>query len=587
MTTEFKDIQAKAKSLMDGFGTRNQLYKEIEEAYLLDDSIVADKNWIKKTVSVDARNKLLGATRLLTAADPIWSVPRDKNKSSLEEPIASKVEKAARMIWDAAGKVKKQPIHYNAVLSALLYGQVDIAVTNMQDVIELEKNPVRKKRLEKIAKKTPLMFEVLSPKVCYPIYDAFGLSAHYTYRDMKATDIIARLGDKAKEQLKGKNATDEVGYSEYWDEEYHAIWLDGQDKPLMFKPHELDMIPIASAIVEGGELFDEEHARQPFLYGLVKSGIHARQSLMLTLFFSNAFTTGANPVMVYKTNDLEKSLKIDYETPGGVVKILPGEDLSPMERETIDSNMKELFAIAENKAEESTIYSQTLGEPLGGNAPFSMVALLSQSGRLPLVPYQRMLSSIFTDAMEIGLSMLRSNGGGKLTVGPKDTGIELDMKEVPEDIELTATLGIEMPQDEFSQARIAMELTEKGMVSKERAREKYLHIGQSDDEERQILREKFTAFLADTQFQMKAQEIQQQMQAQMMQQQQQMQGMGQPGMPPQGQVPPEMMAQMQGMGTEGMMPGMNSAQEGLPMGQPQMPGQNPEEMLPPEMQGGI
>ena len=326
----------------------------------------------------------------------------------------------------------------------------------------------------------------------------------------------------------------------------------------------------------------------------------------MTLMYSNAFATGANPVLVYETNSIDKPIRVDYDTPGGVLKIERGENLTPLKREAIDQSMKELYQITQQKSEESTIYSQTLGEPLGGNAPYSMVALLSQSGRLPLIPYQRMTSSTITDAMEVGLEVLRSQGIKKFKVGQKDTGIDLDLKQVPEDIELVATLEIEMPQDEFTQARTALQLVQAELVSKERARERYLNIGQSDTETRQIYKEKYVEFLAQLEFQKKQQEAQMQMQQQM---QQGMQGLppgqGQiPGQMPPGQMPPgqgqptpeqmaqlqQMMAQqgqMQGNPDQAMMEGMG-ATPGQPAQMPeQVPGQNPEEGIPPEMMGGM
>lgn len=594
---KFDDIRAYAKEIQAGFGERDTLYEDIDEAYLLKDTDLPSYDWIKKTISPDARNKTLGAVRLLTAAEPKWKVPRDKNKDTLDEAVASDVEKAAAMMWSAAGRLRRNPIHYTVALSALLYGQIDIAVSDMNKVAEVENNPVRKRRIEKAAKRSPLHFEVLSPRICYPIYDSFGLAAHYTYREMKVMDVISRWGKEAEDQLSGRKPTQVINYSEFWNDEFHAVWTDVGSDPLLFKPHELPFIPIASAIIEGGELFEEpEYQRQPFLYTMIKSNLHARQSLMLTLMYSNVFSTGANPKLIYEALEDQKSLEIDYNTPGGLIKIQRGESLKALEHNVIDPAMRELYAVAEGKADESTLYSQTLGEPLGSNAPFSMVSLLSQAGRLPLVPYQRMGSAVISDAMTMGLDLLRNNGVKQLSVGNQETGIELDLANVPEDIELIGTLDIDLPQDEFTQARIALEVTRAGLVSKERARDRYLGIGQSDEEDKQILKENYVNQIAQMQFQMKAQQMA--MQQQGMAQQgvpPEMMGQMQPGMqgqmpPQQGQMPPDMMAQLAQMqGQPPMdMAGMQSAQEGLPMQQPMgQPGSNPEEGLPPELQGGM
>lgn len=587
---DFKDVQALADDIKSAYSARNTLYDLVEQAYLLKEVDLPDQDWVKPTLSTDARNKVLGAVRLLTAADPKWSVPRDKNKAQMKEELASKVEKAADMIWSAAGKIKGKSIHYTGTMAGVLYGQVDIAIIPISEMIGREKNPMRKARLEKIAKRTPLMFEVINPKLCYPVYDVLGLSKHYTLRKMKVVDVIARFGDIAQKQLLGKKLNEEVDYSEYWDEEEHCVWIQGQKDPLMQEDHGLPFIPIASAIVEGGDLFEDEFKWQPFLYTLVKSQIHSRQSLMLTLMFSNAFSTGAMPKTVYETDDPTKDLEIDYNTVGGVIKINRGEKLGPLVRETIDKSMYDLTTMAQQKAEESTIYSQTLGEPLGSNAPYSMVALLSQSGRLPLVPYQRMLSTVITDAMQKGLEMLRTLGTKQFKVGSEAVGIDLDLDEVPEDLELVAKLDIDLPQDEFTQARVANDLVGSGLVSKERARDRYLNIPQSDEEEKQILREKYMEFVYQMQLQQKAQE----MQAQMMGANPAAAPGGAPagpGMDPNmmdpnmmdpNMMPPEMNPADQMGANPGVIPG------GMPMQAPMMPpGMNPESQLPPDMSGGM
>lgn len=576
---EFSDVRSYADEIKAGYGQRNALFDKIEDAYLLKQVELPNFDWIKATLSPDARNKTLGAARLLTAADPKWTVPRDKNKSELDEGVASKVEKAAAMMWAASGKIRRKPVHYKAVMTALLYGQVDIAISTIDGLIEGEKSDVRKRKIERAGQRTPLIFEALNSRLCYPVFDLFGLTAHYTYRKMRVVDIISRFGSNAESLLTGKKRTEELDYSEFWNDEIHSVWVDGVKDALLHEEHGLSTIPIASAVIEGGDIFDDEYAWQPFLYTLIQSGIHARQSLMLTLMYSNAFATGALPINVFKTDDPNNTLDIDYSNPGGVIVIKNNEDISPLKRDVIDQSMRELLSVAEGKADESTLYGQTLGEPLGANAPFSMVSLLSQSGRLPLLPYQRMLSSVLTDAMGIGLTMLREQGSKDLAVGPAGTGIELNLDDVPEDLELVATLDIDLPQDKIQDARVAMELSGKKLLSKERVRERYLNVDQSDDEEKQILHEGIRDSMMQMQIQVEMMKMQQQLQQQMQQMQMQLQG-GQgmpPGMPMQAQPGME----QQGMQTPPGMPGQEQPQEqpiprtgaseGMPLQEPVTP----------------
>jgi len=577
---DFGEIKARAENIKSGFGERDKMYEAIEKIYLMDDSVMPTADWIKKTISPDARNKTIGAMRLLTATDPQWSVPRDTNSDDIDEGMASDIETACQMMWTASGRIRRRPVHIPAVLAGILYGQADITVNMTKKLLE-RANSNQKKRVELAAAKTPLMFEALSPKICYPVFDAFGLAAHYSVRDMKVIDIISRWGKIAEDQLSGKKATQEIAYSEYWDSEYHSVWVAGTTKPLLHEQHGLPVIPIASGVLEGDELFDNEFRRQPFLYTTYKSGLHERQSLMLTLMYSAAFTVGSNPLMIYKSNTPGKELNIDYSNPGGIITIDSNENIEAFMPKIMSNDMRELMDVADQKSAESTLYAQVLGEPLGGNAPFSMVSLLSQAGRLPLVPYQRMLSSVITDAMQIGFALLRDAGDTTVRVGGKTVGIDLDFKAIPEDIEIEATLDIKLPQDKAQMAKMAIELVNAKLMTRARASEDFLQIGQPDKEREAIWSED----MAEIVYAQKAQDYMQKamMKAQAAQQGQ-MQGQPQGPMPP--QMPPELMGQMQGQPPmpPGQMLEPQAAQEGLPMTEPVMP---PGEQMgmPPELGG--
>ena len=329
---------------------------------------------------------------------------------------------------------------------------------------------------------------------------------------------------------------------------------------------------------------------------MYKGETYKRASLFQTIMFTNLFTIGSNPQIVHKKAPGSADAEIDYDVPGGKWEIDAGDSLEQFKLQAVTGDMQVMYDLIQNQIETSTLYSQTLGEPLGSNAPYSMVHLLSQAGRLPLVPYQRMLSNLVSDAMQIAFELLRANGS-KFVVGGDKQGVEIDLNDF-EDIEIQGNLDISMPQDRTQNAKTAIELANSRMISKERAREDYLQIGQSDDEEQVIMNEAMTDVYMQSQVVKFQQQQQMQMQQEMMQAQmqaQQAQGMGQPGMMP-PQMPPQMMqGQMpQGMPPQGMPPEMlqqGAAQAGLPLTEALPPqGQpNPEEMGPPDMQipGGV
>jgi hypothetical protein len=551
------EIQMIAKDLEGMYSSRNAMYTELENIFLCLWTEQPGDAHAKITISPDARNAILGAVRLMTATEPQWSVPFDESDPDARS-ASSSMEQGAKKIWKSAGRLHKKPIEKEAVLTALLYDEVHIAVIKTSDLAAGAAKE-EQKRFDELAKRTPLMFEVMSPASCYPLFDIAGLKAHVSKRAMKVGELTSRY-EKAAQQLEGLKASSEKTMWEYWDVTQHLVWIEGQSDALIDDDNPYNVIPISCQVIEGSSLFTKagQESRQPFLYTVWKSGMWQRQNLGLTTYYTQLTKLLTNPQIVYKANEPGKQINVSFDVPGGVITIENNESLEPFNPDLITPEVVQGVTLADGKVQESTIYKQTLGEPLGGNAPYSMVALLSQAGRLPLVPYQLMLGWVIGDAMKIGLELVR---GEDL----KPFGMD---KDLPELFEIDAKLDITLPQDARQNVQTALEATNKEnpLVSKRFAQENWLNIGQSDKMTEEIWTEAF----ADAQQQIKLQEMM--MQAQMKQQQMAMQAQaGAPGQPggapgqaaPQGQpgqgIPPEMQQQGQ------------AAQPGLPMTEPQAP----------------
>jgi len=578
------EIKSRADKLKAMYGERDEIYKEITEMYALEDTSLPTDEDIVKVISPDARNKVLGMVRLLTATNPRWSIPSDVNDRDNMES-ASAVERAASAMWTQAGRVRGRQIEKDVVLAAGLYSMFSIAVKMAADIVTTAEDATQKARAERAYRRTPLLFTVMNPMSCYPLFDDFGLNAHYFKRNLTVSDVISKHGLVAANLLVGEDRTKLIEYNEYWDWQMHAVWIKAGD--ILCAPHGMPVLPIACKVVEGSDIFESKYQIQPFLYGLDKSGVWKAQNRALTAMFTNTFNVATSPMSIYHANTEGKQAPSpDYSLRGGSVTVGPNEDLRPFERQAIDPALRESNDLARNMIEESTIYSQTLGQPLGGNAPYSMVALLSQAGRLPLVPYQEMCSEGIGEAMQIGLTLLRDIGKKPISLpkygktkgnSVRQAGTEeYDPTLYQDDMELQATLDINMPQDERGNAQVAMQVVQAGLMSRGAAMEKYLDIGQPDDEVKAIWAEKYSDVMADTRLQQLIQQAQQQ--------QQPPQGMPQgapQGMPPQGMPQPQQQPQM----TPEMMQQLaqqQGATSGLPMTEPQ-PAQ--QEGMPPDLAG--
>lgn len=95
-----------------------------------------------------------------------------------------------------------------------------------------------------------------------------------------------------------------------------------------------------------------------------------------------------------------KGIDVDYSKLGGVVYDSTNT-LRMLDKKPNESALWQFSDMLKSSEAESTLYRQTLGEPLGSNAPYSMVSLLNQAGRLPLVPLQRLGQAAFSAVMGV------------------------------------------------------------------------------------------------------------------------------------------------------------------------------------------
>jgi len=245
-----------------------------------------------------------------------------------------------------------------------------------------------------------------------------------------------------------------------------------------------------------------------------------------------------------------------------VVHLVAGEQFAPLlNKGLIDPAVQQGLQIAIQKGQESTLYPQALGAPIEGDSTFSELALLSQSGRLPLISTQRRGGWGISQLMEMCLAMMKASG-----TGVKAPYIDLNASDIPEYVQIETKLDVKLPQDKLQQANIAVMLTQgdNPVVSNEWSRKEILNIPQSGNMDRQIWTERAANMMYQTW-------VEQQLQQQQMAQQAQMAG----GMP--GQMQPG----QNGQGAEQLPAQEMQAGPMMPEGQ----GQQIQGGLPPQMGG--
>ena len=579
----FNQTTQRTLELKSLFAQRNVQAQAMEDMYLMrwDDEERVKKAMenVKLTKSPDARNAIQGAMRLLIATDPLFSVPRELNRLGVAQ-VSDKIEKAAAALWSAAGRARKRPMHYDAVLSMLLYSEVYVAVTRTMDMLNWAKGGSKgaQRKAERIASITPYVFDVWDAPTCYPEESDQGLTGLYRETSTTSGKVLDSFGEEAAAQFADDGRNKVVTLCQWWDFEYRYAWLLGQSRPMFVEENTLGIIPVAHAIGEGSMLFSlPEEQRQPFLYTLWKSGLWDRQNLSLTVWYTMMFALGANPMYYQRVNTPGGELDVDHSVPGGRVTLGPGEEFGQIVHQPANPLLLDGMNIASQKVQESTIFNQTLGQPIGSNATYSMTALLHQAGRLPLLVPQKAAGTAIAEAVQIAFDWWALEGSD----GYERPGVlgELDPNEIPANYEMTCTLDVALPQDRLQNANVANMLTGTGTVSKQWVRENVLGIGQSNDMDRQIWRERASGLMFQQYLQDQAQRLAQQNPGGMPEGPMGPGGMPPGAMPP-GAMPPGQAGPEMAMGAGGEQMGMSVPPEMMGPGMPGMPGQGGM-MMPP------
>ena len=553
---------------------RNTMFNKMEQMYLVE---WADEADVKKklhnakiTKSPDPRNTLLGAVRLMVATEPEFTVPRDQLGEGIQDD-SSKLETAAKTLWTRAGRLRQAPVHYDLVLSALLFSEMHIAITCTADTLAFNSHAPKqiKRRMEQIAAYTPFTYDIWDPRTGYPEFGPYGLARYYREVITTANKVLDEFGEPAVKALANMAYSSEVTLCHWWDYEKRITWIKNFDTPLIEENRDDPYLPIVVQLGEGSLMFQKpEDQRQPFLFTLEKAGLWERMNLALTVMNTAVFSFAANPTYFERVNNPDKHLLIDYNIPGFKVTLGPGEEFGPVNKAAIDPSLMQMMQVTQDKIPESTMHGQALGQPMGGSTAYSTIALLNQAGRLPLVMFQRMASNAIGQVIQTSFEWAKYKNIDHPVLGVK-------ANEIPDNLEVSALLEVTLPQDKLQNANVAGLLTRDQVASLRWIRENVMGIGQSETMDKEIMIEQATKAM----FAM----LMQEMLAQAQQQQAPQPGPGgppQPGMegqqmpPGQEQMPPGMeqpagpMGSQELMNQQGAMPGepIQGAQPYPPMG---------------------
>lgn len=535
---------------------------------------------IKLTVSPQARNTFLGAKRLMTAVSPIIKIPRERNAAGQVE-YYDKFENFCKAVWDLSGHFAQRPLHFDVVDQLLRYDEFQLAIVDTDQLKKLHENgnKAEKYRYERISETTPFLFQSLDVKSGFWESDAYGLIDYFHTTELTIGKAVSMFGEKAikDSKLDPTSINAKVYYCDYWDLDVHFAWLAsspltvGSGEILIGKEdngkHNLPVIPIVCQVGEASQHEAvKEHTRQPLLYGIEKSKLWQRMNMLETYKFTNIHTLSMFPAFKHTRGlgNEDTDVELDVSGPVSITHLAAGDDLQPLMREAVNMDMEKGLMEARQVWGESSIYPQTFGEPLGGQQAFSTVALLSQSGRLPLVTYQLCGGFGIARAFENMFALIRDSGGSRKARW-LNQDIDINPKEIPINLLIDVRLDADLPVNQLDKATIAMNMKNTDMLTRRWILENVMNINDASQMDDERFEEKFQDKMMDESLfnkmrediKLQVQQEQQQKMQQMMQQRAEQEAAAQQGQ----QGPPQ-----------GMPPGM--PEEGMPQG---MPEQGPPE----------
>lgn len=493
-----ESVQTDTTQLVADHKGRDKVAMEMENLYLLNwKEAAAVRRKIKGrkiTLHPGPRNAIVGYVRLLASTDPQFTIPR--NVLDMDKvQHADMLEKAALHIWNASGLIRNDPTHYDILRSAAIYGEIQASVIDTADYLaKVSENGTDAEiyQAEQMEAMTPFTYDVTNPRKGYPVWSTYGLTQYYSKRKKRNQNLLTEYGQDAKDAF-GTNLRpyDWTVEHSWWDLKYHIVWMEGHEMPVVFHEHGLKEIPIICTLVEGSRLFDDpSDQRNPFLYTYYKSGLWNRANLALTVMYSNIFQLGANPLFVFEQAQADQKFYIDSSVPGGAIIVPPQAKWYPVQSKgVIDPSIKVGYDISLGLEEESTMYKQTMGQPLGPTSAYAMVSLLSQSGRLPLVLAQKKAQWAIGELVRMSFMKMKRSSRSFDTESLGQT-IKVTPDIIPENLQVECKLDIAQPQDALQNANVAAILDEKGLASKVWIQENILGIGQTKEMNKDILSER-------------------------------------------------------------------------------------------------
>lgn len=481
---DIDQIKKAARESIGRFAGRDKMLKRYREIYFMDNmekprnSEIDEGDW-KLTPSPSGRNEVVGMQRLLNTSEFSITI-----KDTDEVRNADELEEGLKAVLRVSGEGRRARIESDAALSAVLYGSVTVYAESIADLLTVKGiKKYKRDHLTKKLRRSPFLLRMINTEESYPEWDEDMMIAHTWKYRIRGSNLRSRWG------LENVKDTQEYIVYDVFTPEAHVVWAEGMSEEILAAEHRLGCLPIFTAYAGGSDLFNKpEEQMQSFLYAKAKANLDKRENSLLTTVFTNIHQRGtAGPLIALDPDNLPSTVNVSYV--GGMRYITA--KAQPLDDRIIDPVIFQAKALLDDLSGQSTIQRQTLGENISGNVPFSSLAMLSNSGKLPLVDPQRALEQVFTDAFNHILYRIKNE-----TIDNE----QIDPADITDEMEVKVSLQAKLPQDSLRNAQVAQSLGD--LVSDEWKHTELLQIGDTVDMQKQQMKEQmkkaiFAAMMQD------------------------------------------------------------------------------------------
>lgn len=491
----FTEVQKRAEQMVNDDQARVGVCHAMRDMFQMEWSGEPKADWVRRVVSPDAYDAAMGVLRLMMAAEPQITVA--SSETTVEDVVQDDVtERGLRAVLHKSDAAREISAVYDAALSATLFGEIVMRVGYSADVADLAQK-AGNKALAEAARQVPFTIETLNPAGVYTESDAFG-TRRVVIVEETTVGAVREFWGKLAAEIQGDEET-EVELRDYWDREWRCVYVREHQAPILLERHELPFIPVVRRVVQGTGLWTRDDGARvwPLLYAMYQSGMWDAQNISLTMVYSLAYAMGSVPFIVTEKDSPNlPDPDIDWSRPGVNATLPKGVRLNRLALNAIPDEMLQVLNLVESKTPEMLMPKVVFGQAPSGSMSFSAINLLSQGGRLPLVPIQERLGDALAAVCEI---ILRWAIEEKSTIELYDGGIlaTIDPQRLqPERLHVSVSVTPDVPQDRVQVGALVSQLVASGVISRRTGRE-WMHVVDDTGETEQILLERFIETMAE------------------------------------------------------------------------------------------